>query len=216
MLKMKIVTIGITTLLTGLLPVAAVFGAVAARVPLYGVHELSFSGPECGPSDKPAVEVDLVTQWRHESGRPTYKVHGFWDGNGKGEPAGNVFKVRFCPTQTGKWTLVETTSNKPELNGQNEGYTIDCVPSSNKGFWLVDIKDTAGRWYKRSDGSHPYIVGNTMYSFLSEYDDKGPTGGNIAADMKENSHYFKKVRFPITADRYPHPKDKPFLCRKNQ
>ena len=180
------------------------------KVQLYDVHEITFSGPTYAPQDSPTLEVDLATKWRHESGQPTYDIYGFWDGDGKGGVRGNVFKVRFCPTKLGKWTLVKTTSNKHQLIGQKEGYSILCVSSPKKGFWIVD-EDTQGRWYMRCDGSHPYIVGNTMYSFLSEYDTKGPTGGNIAADIRGNSKYFKKVRFAITADRYPHPKEKPFL-----
>jgi len=180
------------------------------HVPLYSIHELKFVGPDCEPLHKPAADIELVTLWHHQSGEPSYRIYGFWDGDGKGNPAGNVFKVRFCPTKPGNWTLIRTTSNDPSLNTQHEGYTLDCTQSSLKGFWIPD-EQTAGRWYRRSDGSHQYIVGNTMYSFLSEHDDKGPTGGNIADDIRANSRYFKKVRFSIMPDRYPHPNEKPFL-----
>jgi hypothetical protein len=180
-------------------------------VPLYGVHEMAFEGPACGPTDAPAQDVELVTTWRHASGEPTYMIHGFWDGDGRGGASGNVFKVRFCPTKKGKWTLVETTSNDAKLRGRHEGHTIQCKASTHPGFWLVDEEQTGGRWYRRSDGSHPYIFGNTMYSFLSEYDKGGSTGGNIADDISGNARYFKKVRFSIMGDRYPHPKVKPFL-----
>jgi len=189
----------------------ASFASLPQKVQLYDVHEITLSGPTYGSQDNPTVDVDLVTEWQHESGRPAYKIYGFWDGDGKGQPEGPVFKVRFCPTMLGRWTLVKTISNKQELNGQKEGYSIVCTPSSHKGFWEVDPDAANGRWYKRSDGSCQYIVGNTMYSFLSEYRDSGPTGGNIAADIIGNSQYFKKVRFSITADRYPHPTQKPFL-----
>ena len=50
-----------------------------------------------------------------------------------------------------------------------------------------------------------------MYSFLSEQDNKGPSGSYIADDIRGNASYFKKVRFSITGDRYPHPQAKPFL-----
>jgi hypothetical protein len=184
--------------------------AAADRVPLYGVHEVVLEGPQCGPKDAPARDVELVTEWRHESGSPTQKIRGFWDGDGRGGRSGNVFKVRFCPTAEGKWTLVQTSSSDEKLDGQKEGYAVDCTGSSHPGFWVVDDQ-TGGRWYKRSDGSHPYIYGNTMYSFLSEYDRDEPTGGNIADDIRGNADYFAKVRFSIMGDRYPHPKVKPFL-----
>ena len=111
--------------------------AAEPAVPLYGVHEVVFVGPAFGPADVPARDVDLVTQWRHESGRPVYTIQGFWDGDGRGGSSGNVFKVRFCPIQTGKWTLVAVTSNKPELNGQNQGYTVTCAASTQPGFWVA-------------------------------------------------------------------------------
>ena len=192
-------------------PLVLACAAAQAAVPLYGVHELAFEGPSQGPTDAPARDVELVTRWRHEGSGLVHTIHGFWDGDGNGGPAGNVFKVRLCPTAPGKWTLVETTSNRPELAGQKQGYTVTCVASDHPGFWIVDREQTAGRWYQRSDGSHPYIYGNTMYSFLSEYDDKGPSGGNIANDIQGNAGYFKKVRFSIMGDRYPHPEVKPFL-----
>ena len=204
--------------LTVTIQIAMVFMMLAGRcpaeapsAPLYGVHTLVFKGPALGPTDAPARDIELVTRWRHESGEPVYTVHGFWDGDGRGGSTGDVFKVRFCPTREGKWTLVDTTSNRSELHGQNEGATVRCLASKNPGFWLVDTEQTGARWYQRSDGSHPYIYGNTMYSFLSEYDDKGPSGGNIANDIQGNAQYFKKVRFSITGDRYPHPEAKPFL-----
>jgi len=185
------------------------------EVPCYGIHEVSFEGPTYGPKDAPARDVELATQWRHETGL-AYTIHGFWDGDGTGGASGSVFKVRFCPTHEGKWTLIKTSSNQAQLNGQNEGLEIVCTASNHPGFWEVDRAQRTGRWYKRSDGSHPYIVGNTMYTFLSERNDTGPSGGNIADDIRGNAEYFKKVRFSITGGRYPHPTAKPFLNNAGQ
>jgi Domain of unknown function (DUF5060)/Protein of unknown function (DUF4038) len=195
-----------------ILPFVLGLGSVGAEteVPCYSVHEVAFEGPTYGPKDAPARDVELATQWQHETGL-AYTIHGFWDGDGVGDASGNVFKVRFCPTRKGKWTLIKTSSNKLELDGQNKGLTIMCTASDHPGFWEVDSEHAGGRWYKRSDGSHPYIFGNTMYSFLSERNNQGPSGGNIADDMRGNAEYFKKVRFSITGDRYPHPTAKPFL-----
>ncbi len=198
------------TLLIALLLLVRSSACDATEVPRYSVYEVQFVGPTCGPQDAPARDVELVTRWEHETGR-TYTVYGFWDGDGRGGVEGNVFKVRFCPTETGTWTLVETASNQTELDGQNEGLQIACTPSDQPGFWEVDRAQAAGRWYRRSDGSHPYIFGNTMYTFLSERDNQGPSGGNIADDVRNNAAYFKKIRFSITGGRYPHPTAKPFL-----
>ncbi len=184
--------------------------AEPVSAPRYSVHEVAFAGPPMTARDSPARDVELVTLWRHEDGRETLAVQGFWDGDGRGSAAGGVYKVRFCPTREGLWTLAETRSNRSELAGQNEGHTVQCAESGHPGFWLSD-PNTEGRWYMRSDGSHPYIYGDTLYSFLSECDNKGPSGGNIRDDVVNVGRYFKKIRFGITGDRYVHPTDKPFF-----
>ncbi len=184
----------------------------AASGEIYSVIELSFRGPQQGPKDTPARDVDFWVRFQHESGAPEYKVHGFWDGDGKGGSTGNVFKVRFTPTKPGRWRMAEVHSNAKELARQKQGETIVARSSSKPGFWLVDQESPGGRWYKRSDGSRQYIIGNTQYSFLSGYKDgNNPSGVDIAADVANNARYFKKLRFTFHPDRYPHPQEKPFL-----
>jgi len=80
------------------------------------------------------------------------------------------------------------------------------------GFWVPDDASAGRRWYRRSDGSHQYIIGNTHYTFLTEHGLSGKsTGGNIAADMAANAKFFKKVRFGLQSGQYPHPTEKPWL-----
>ncbi len=101
---MKSHTVSLLIVATVSIPLLVTVGHGTAEpaVPLYGVHELVFAGPVRGPADNPTRDVELVTQWRHESGRPVYTIQGFWDGDGKGGASGPVFKVRFCPTQEGQ------------------------------------------------------------------------------------------------------------------
>jgi hypothetical protein len=73
--------------------------------------------------------------------------------------SGGAFKVRFCPTRPGRWTIVETSSNRAELQGQREGETVVAAASGLHGFWEVDQDSPGRRWYRRSDGSHQYILG---------------------------------------------------------
>lgn len=189
-------------------------GDVAAEVgsgPVYGVIEISFVGPTLRPIDVPAREIDFSAVLRHESGRLSYRVHGYWDGDGKGGAEGNVFKLRFCPTLPGRWTLAEVASNVPALKGQMQGQYVSAIVSSHKGFWLVDPESPGRRWYRRSDGSHPYIFGNTHYSFVSGLTAEGRFQSSPAADVAAQAAYFNKLRFGIHGDRYGHPTDKPFL-----
>jgi len=179
---------------------------------VYSVVELSFRGPRQGPTDAPARDIDFWLRFQHKGGSAKCKVHGFWDGDGRGGSSGNAFKVRFCPTEAGQWRLVEAYSNAPQLAGQSEGDYVTATPSDHHGFWVVDPNSPGQRWYMRSDGSHQYVFGNTHYSFLSGYQ-KGnrPSGNNIAADVTGNAKYFKKLRFSLYGDHYPHPREKPFL-----
>lgn len=178
----------------------------------YSVVEISFHGPPLGPADAPARDIEFWATIRHHSGAPAYKVYGFWDGDGNGGDRGGVFKIRFCPTRPGRWDIVEVHSNDKTLNHQHEGEHIDAAPPGRlHGFWMPD-PETAGRWYKRSDGTHPYIFGNTMYSFLSQTSWTGrPNGSGVARDIRENARYFRKLRFSAIGDRYPDPALAPFL-----
>lgn len=196
---------------------SAPFGGDEAlgRGGVYSVVELRFRGPQQSPKDAPARDIDFHVRFRHESGTPEYRIQGFWDGDGNGGTAGNVFVVRFCPTRAGRWDLVEVQSNVSELAGQHRGGYVVAVASQHPGFWVV--ADQNPRWFRRSDGSHQYIFGNTHYSFLSGYEaGNRPSGNSIVDDIRGNAEYFKKLRFSLHGDRYPHPQEKPFFDSAGQ
>jgi hypothetical protein len=180
------------------------------KVPHYHVLEVTFDGPEQGPPDTPARDVELAVTFRHEAGA-AIEVLGFWDGGGQGRLRGSRFKVRFCPTQTGRWTIEQAASNRPELAGQRVGDILACVPSEHHGFWVAD-----GPWYRRTDGTHQFIVGNTHYTFLSRRNDRGAVETDPVADVRANAKFYKKLRFALTACRYPDPDVKPFLDDSGQ
>jgi hypothetical protein len=195
------------------LPAPAEAAEPAVRGPVFSVVEVAFEGPTCGPTDAPARDVTLAVTFRHESGRPAVTVHGFWDGDGRGGVRGNVFKVRFCPTKPGRWTLEAVESNAAPLKGQHEGTAVVAAPSDHPGFWMPDPETPDGRWYRRSDGSHPYLFGNTHYTFLSRMTRDGPRrdGRSIAEDVQANAACFTKLRFGVHGGRYVHPKAKPYF-----
>ena len=201
-----ILVLGLVSTATG----GAADSAELARGEVYSVLEIGFVGPTLGPKDAPARDIELSVRFRHESGEPSITVHGFWDGDGKGGAAGDAFKVRFCPTKPGKWRLAEVRSGDPKLKGQHQGDWVTAVASKRPGFWMPDPETPGSRWYRRSDGSHPYIFGNTHYTFLSGRTDRGPNGSTIEADVRANARYFKKLRFSLFGDRYVHPTEKPF------
>ena len=186
--------------------------APVARGPVFSVIELPFEGPTCGPTDAPARDVRLAVRFRHESGGPACTVHGFWDGDGRGGVHGRAFKVRFCPTKAGRWTVEAVESNASDLAGQRKGEVLLATPADHPGFWMADPDSPDGRWYRRSDGSHPYIFGNTHYTFLSRMTADGPRrGGSIAEDVAAVAPFFKKLRFGVHGGRYTNPKAKPYF-----
>ncbi|KPK48106.1 MAG: hypothetical protein AMK72_07500 [Planctomycetes bacterium SM23_25] len=207
----SLIPLGLAAVLIVLGTCAAAPAGEVGRGPVFGVIEIPFKGPACKAADAPARDIAFWTRFRHESGKPEVTVHGFWDGDGQGGREGNVFNVRFCPTTAGTWTLAQVHSSDKQLAGQHEGGVVVAAASDHPGFWLVDPHTPGGRWYRRSDGSHPYIFGNTHYAFLSQMDDRGPRPGDIAADMAANAGHLNKVRFSIHPCRYPNPKSKPFL-----
>lgn len=183
-----------------------------ARTPVYAVTEIRFAGPPQTSQDTPARDIDLQVRFRHQATGEERVIHGFWDGDGQGGVNGNVFKVRFTPTVPGAWRLEEVLSNQKTLQGQKQGSVVAATVAEHPGFWLVDTDSPGRRWYRRSDGSHPYIFGNTHYSFLSGYEPGDrPSGNDIAQDIAANAGFFKKLRFALHGDRYPHPTVKPFL-----
>ncbi|MFO8014119.1 MAG: DUF5060 domain-containing protein [Phycisphaerae bacterium] len=194
-------------------PAPAAPGEPLAKGRVFSVVDLAFEGPTCGPKDAPARDVTLAATFRHASGDPAVTVHGFWDGDGRGGGRGNVFKVRFCPTKAGRWTLEAVESSAASLDGQREGAVVDAVPTDHPGFWMPDPETPDGRWYRRSDGSHPYLFGNTHYTFLSRMTRRGPCRDDrdIAADVRANAACFKKLRFGVHGGRYTNPDAKPYV-----
>lgn len=184
---------------------------------VYSVVEVRFVGPRQTARQTPARDIDLRVTFRHESGKPEYTLYGFWDGDGQGGVEGPIFQVRFCPTKPGRWELVRVESNVRELQGQHQGDHIVAEDSQHPGFWEVDPDSAGGRWYRRSNGTHAYVIGNTHYSFLSGYRDTGVrVDFDIVREIATNARYFKKLRFGLTGDRYPHPTEKPFWDDKGQ
>jgi len=198
-------------------PVTAAPAEEIGRGGVYSVLEIEFSGPTPGPGEAPARDIDLRVLFRHEAGGLETAVHGFWDGDGKGGMKGSVFRVRFCPTRAGRGTLAEVRSNRKELAGEHQGDFLVAEPSGRHGFWIADPESAGRRWFRRSDGSHQFIFGNTQYSFLSGYEKGGkPSGTDIRKDIIENARYFKKLRFGLSGDYYPDPVEKPFLDDRGQ
>ena len=85
--------------------------------------EIALAGPASRASGQPnpfAILVDFI--FTSPSGK-MFDVPGFYDGNGKGGPNGNVWKVRFSADETGKWSFA-SRSRDDRLDGYTGSFTV--------------------------------------------------------------------------------------------
>jgi len=83
--------------------------AQTATVPLYRVFEHEVTNDKDYMNN--FTDVTLNVQYQAPSGR-LYNFLGFYNGNGKGDSEGNVWKMRFMPDEMGNWTYVYTWSDR--------------------------------------------------------------------------------------------------------
>lgn len=126
-------------------------GAPAADVEQWGLGELTFRGPADG---NPYVDVRLSA--RFTQGDQTIDVLGFWD-------VGNFYKVRFSPPAPGEWRY-ETSSNRPELDGQTG--TLVARPPSPGNHGPVEVFKTF--YFRYADGTPYHQFGTTCYAWIHQ------------------------------------------------
>ncbi len=83
--------------------------------------------PHENPYQEVLLEADITTP-----DRKTWKVPGFWDGEGN-------WIVRFVPTKSGEWTY-KTRSNDGELHNQFGGFTCANGESGHEPLPLIHVR----------------------------------------------------------------------------
>jgi hypothetical protein len=127
--------------------------AAAQLVKLWGIFELTLSGPVSG---SPFLDVHLSARFTREE--RAVEVAGFYDGDG-------VYRIRFMPEELGEWTYV-TRSNVPDLEGKTGRFT--CVPPGEGNHGPVRVHDTFHFAY--ADGTPYCQVGTTCYAWTHQGD----------------------------------------------
>ena len=145
-------------------------------VPRYGEHEivLRTNKKYTNPYTQVSLNATLIGPTR------TIRVNGFWDG-------GNLYKVRFLPTEAGVWEWT-TSSNDPELD--NQAGTFVCQGSSNRGY--VRVSHSLPYTFEWAADRTPFfLMGDTIWhmyynlrfldgSFQSVVDDRAVQEFNYA------------------------------------
>src|SRR5689334_13637992 len=90
----------------------------AAKIPVYGVFELTYPGPRDG---NPFTDVTLTSEF--SLGRRSLKVTGFYNGGGE-------YKIRFMPDTPGVWRY-RVLSNRSELSGA--AGSLDATAATSHG-----------------------------------------------------------------------------------
>ncbi len=107
----------------------------------------------------PVQEATLTATFTGPDGRPR-KVPGFWDG-------GNVWKIRFAPTETGSWsyeTVCSDASNKG-LHQQKGTFTVTAASGSGRFAAHGPIRVAHdGRYFEHADGTAYFWMADTAWN----------------------------------------------------
>ena len=103
------------------------------------------------------TEVELVVTFRHDCGEQ-WEIPGFWAG-------GPMFKARFAPTRSGRWTWVaRSVPADGGLAGEgalDAGVYAGANPLKRHGFIRVAPE---GRHLIHDDGTPFFFLGDTVWS----------------------------------------------------
>ena len=138
---------------------------------------VAFQGPAADSADNhpnPFLDYRLQVLFTGPSGRK-YNVPGFYDGDGKGGRAGNIWRVLFSPDETGRWRFeasfrkgsrvgISTDANAGEavfFDGSKGSFSVVAQEQNAAGFLKSGRLEYVGAFYmKFRDGGY-WIKGGT-------------------------------------------------------
>lgn len=105
-------------------------------------------------------DINLTATVTSPSGR-VHLVRGFFDGDGSGGPAGNVFKIRINADETGTWRWT-TSSDRSDLNGKTGTFT--CSGTINGPFrdGPIVVDPDRRQVFRYREGRPVYLVGKFL------------------------------------------------------
>ena len=128
------------------------------EIPLWGFFEAPFIN-DSSRYQNPFVDTELQATFLSPSSK-TYNFFGFYDGDGKGGQAGNVWKLRFMCLEMGIWSW--------------SAVFIDGAPGGSGAFRCVDsvipgplrVSEANPRWLTQANGKHFFPRWYTLHETL--------------------------------------------------
>jgi len=137
--------------------------------------EIALTGPgSLGEGQPNPFDIFVDGVFTSPTGKQ-YEVPGFYDGDGKGDLDGNVWRVRFSADETGKWTFACRSKNRL-LDGWKGWFSVVAVPDGAAGFYRWGRLEAVGtasnqiRYMKFRDGPYWLKAGcDDPENFLGGY-----------------------------------------------
>ncbi|HYK57256.1 MAG TPA: DUF5060 domain-containing protein, partial [Flavisolibacter sp.] len=140
---------------------------------------IDFTGPSASQtnvSPNPFLDYRLQVLFTHLTTGKTYNVPGFFDGDGVGGPAGNIWRVRFNADEQGDWSYKVSFRKGPKvaidlnplagipdsgLDGFSGSFTIAPPDTAASGFFRKGRLFYSNGFYLRFQDSSYWIKGGT-------------------------------------------------------
>ncbi|MFD1770793.1 DUF5060 domain-containing protein [Sphingobacterium suaedae] len=149
------------------------------KIEVWGRYEVTF---ETKTSNNPFnVEVEAT----FTNGDTSMTVQGFYDGD-------DVYRIRFMPIRTGRWSYVTKSKEKPLHNKRGSFY---CTEATGQNRGMVHVANTYQ--FRYSNGTHYYPFGTTAYAWTHMSDDME---NRTLASLKNAG--FNKVRMCVFPKSY--------------
>jgi Domain of unknown function (DUF5060) len=146
-------------------------GALALeQVGLYDFFETQVSNPKSYSNPFDFTVVELQATFTAPSGR-TIKFFGFYDGDGKGGQAGNIWKLRFMPDEVGTWTYALTwTDGTPGDTGTvrviDTGLAGPLKIAADNPWYFMDSRGKPFHW--RAYAIETFLMYTATKNFIGE------------------------------------------------
>lgn len=144
------------TVLAGMLAATGPATAAAQATVLYGVYEAALRSTRV--YEDPAGDVEVIVEFASPAGA-TCSVRAFWDG-------GDVWRVRFSPTQTSRWRWKCKCSDVSNEGLHGLEGSFECAPCGDRAHAAggpLRLSQNR-RYFVRSDGNPFFWLADTAWN----------------------------------------------------